>query len=258
MKLFVFEGKYPEEAVFKSLRTLFPSLPKDEEIICTYDCVIYSLYTRMKEYGDDGDIVKILKEKYIGMKDAPIKEEMEGNQFSEVFLFFDYDLHHNNEMSVEDKDIAIDEMLSFFNNETEKGKLYISFPMAEALFYTKYLEDTNFTEYAVSIEESRKFKQLSSEFCQYGNNLFLCLNVQHQNNNDYSFLKNNWLLMVKQCIKKVNYILCEKKEYPATKIEINQRELFSQINKKYVSNGKIPVLSAFPIFLYDTDKNIGH
>lgn len=257
MKLFVFEGKYPEEAVFKSLRTLFPSLPKDEEIICTYDCIIYSLYTRMKEYGDDGDIVKILKEKYIGMKDAPITEDMEGNKFSEIFLFFDYDLHHRNEMSVEDKDVAIDEMLSFFNNETEKGKLYISFPMSEALFYTKQLEDANFAEYVVSIEESSKFKQLSSEFCQYGNNLFLCLNEQHPNS-DLSLLKYNWLLMVKQSIKKVNYILCEKKEYPTTKIEINQKELFSQIIKKYVSVGKIPVLSAFPMFLYDTDKNIGH
>ena len=53
--------------------------------------------------------------------------------FSEVYLFFDYDGHHNNiPKKLSGKD-ALEEMLETFNNETELGKLYVSYPMVEAI-----------------------------------------------------------------------------------------------------------------------------
>ena len=63
------------------------------------------------------------------------KLQLEGisrDDFSEVYLFFDYDGHQNNISEEDDADV-LEQMLVSFDNETENGKLYISYPMVEAL-----------------------------------------------------------------------------------------------------------------------------
>ena len=57
---------------------------------------------------------------------------MTRDDFSEVYLFFDYDAHQTNLRKEDDAD-AVAQMLESFDNETENGKLYISYPMVEAL-----------------------------------------------------------------------------------------------------------------------------
>ena len=59
-------------------------------------------------------------------------EGLSRDDFSEVFLFFDYDAHQTNLGKSDDVDV-INQMLESFDNETENGKLYISYPMVEAL-----------------------------------------------------------------------------------------------------------------------------
>jgi hypothetical protein len=54
------------------------------------------------------------------------------NDFSEVYLFFDYDAHQTN-VGNADAENVLHQMLENFDNETENGKLYISYPMVEAL-----------------------------------------------------------------------------------------------------------------------------
>lgn len=64
-----------------------------------------------------------------------LEEQLYGlsrDDFSEVYLFFDYDGHQNNLGESDDSD-ALEQMLISFDNETENGKLYISYPMVEAL-----------------------------------------------------------------------------------------------------------------------------
>ena len=57
---------------------------------------------------------------------------MTRDDFSEVYLLFDYDTHQTNLGRKDDVD-AVAQMLESFDNETENGKLYISYPMVEAL-----------------------------------------------------------------------------------------------------------------------------
>ena len=59
-------------------------------------------------------------------------KKLKADDFSEVYLFFDYDMHQTN-LGKEDDADAVKQMLESFNNETENGKLYISYPMVEAL-----------------------------------------------------------------------------------------------------------------------------
>lgn len=68
-------------------------------------------------------------------ENVELKEQLAGLQrddFSEIYLFFDYDGHQKNLGEFDSKD-AIEQMLISFDNETENGKLYISYPMVEAL-----------------------------------------------------------------------------------------------------------------------------
>ncbi len=55
-------------------------------------------------------------------------ENISKDQIAEIYLFFDYDKHASNS-----SDEKIKKMLEVFDNETEKGKLYISYPMIEAI-----------------------------------------------------------------------------------------------------------------------------
>ena len=54
------------------------------------------------------------------------------DDFAEVYYFFDFDEHSNNLNNTENVN-ALGEMLSRLDNETDVGKLYVSYPMVEAL-----------------------------------------------------------------------------------------------------------------------------
>lgn len=53
-------------------------------------------------------------------------DELKSKDFSEVYLLFDLENHHPEYKR------DIQKLLSFFSNETEQGKLYLSYPMIEA------------------------------------------------------------------------------------------------------------------------------
>ena len=76
---------------------------------------------------------------------------------SEIFLFFDYDFQESR-LTLEENNRHIGEMLEYFNDETENGKLYINYPMVESVFYTKQLPDKDYLSYYVTREECHNFK----------------------------------------------------------------------------------------------------
>ena len=65
-------------------------------------------------------------------------EGLSRDDFSEVFLFFDYDVHQTNLGKADDGDV-INQMLESFDNETENGKLYISYPMVQGNVETEII-----------------------------------------------------------------------------------------------------------------------
>lgn len=70
---------------------------------------------------------------------------------TEIFLFFDYDFQESR-LTLEENNRHIGEMLEYFNDETENGKLYINYPMVESVFYTKQLPDKDYQSYYVTRE----------------------------------------------------------------------------------------------------------
>ena len=173
MILFVFEGVKREPDLFRTIQRLYFS-NREEQIVCSYNNNIYQLYKDLQEYDGDGDIVSLLMEKFASQKDNPLKDIDRSADISEIYLFFDYDFHNRN-LSLEEINRQVKEMLETFDNETEYGKLYIDYPMVESIRYTKFLPDANYWTYTISRTDCSRFKGLSAEFSAYRSFDFILL-----------------------------------------------------------------------------------
>ncbi|MEL3899142.1 RloB domain-containing protein [Treponema phagedenis] len=141
--LFVFEGKKTEPQIFKNLnKEIFKN--KFDLYLC-YGSHIYSLYNKLKN-DKYLDIVKLLREDH----PEELKDIFSSSEVSAVYLFFDYD-----PQSFENADEIIPEMLEKFNNETEYGKLFISYPMVEAI--KDCSSEWNICAYQCNITNPTKF-----------------------------------------------------------------------------------------------------
>lgn len=129
-KAFIVEGEAREPLIIENISKVFFTHGNFKIITLPAGQNIYMLWKKLKEDDFDTDIIEVLRE-----NNERIKKQLAGlnrDDFSEVYLFFDYDVHQNNLGEESDRDI-LDQMLESFNNETENGKLYINYPMVEAL-----------------------------------------------------------------------------------------------------------------------------
>jgi hypothetical protein len=125
--LFIFEGPKLEKSITDNLTKFFVN--ENAIITCAYCTTIYKMYAEISK-DEDLDTFNLLKE--IEVNKEKLKD-FKRSDFAQIYMFFDYDGHATNA-----SDKKIKELLDFFNEETEKGKLYISYPMVEAL---KHIEN---------------------------------------------------------------------------------------------------------------------
>lgn len=129
-KAFIVEGEAREPLIIDNISKVFFVHGNFKIITLPAGQNIYMLWKKLKEDDFDTDIIEVLREEH-----KALKEQLAGlsrDDFSEVYLFFDYDGHQNN-LGEDDGSDVLDQMLRSFDNETENGKLYISYPMVEAL-----------------------------------------------------------------------------------------------------------------------------
>ena len=252
MILFVFEGKRREPDIFKTLEYLF--FPKGQTIICSYGNNIYELYRQLTELGESGDIVSLLRDLNRDKADSPFSEEFKTSDFSEIYLFFDYDFQNKN-LTIEQMNSRLSEMLEMFSDETDNGKLYINYPMLEAIRYTKSLPDKHYTDYKVSRSDccEKGFKALSQQFSEYGSLDFIVLDFRYApTDKDVAKVKRNWFLLEEQNVTKAHYLCEGKMSVPEEKESISQKKVFiAQLTQFVNTHDEVSILSAFPIFLFD-------
>jgi hypothetical protein len=222
--LFVVEGVNPEKQVLSSIGKQFF---EDKLIHVAYEAEVYQLG---KLLSDDPylDLFEVLKER--SEKNSQVLAEFNRDDFSQIYLFFDYEGQAANA-----SDTALDDMLAHFTNETESGKLYVSYPMVEAL---KHLNRSDpFEDCAVPAGiTGAEYKPL------VGKHL------------DFQDLRKvtaaDWQFIIRENIKKANLIAEGAYCIPPTLP--NQRKLLDgQIQRYKTPLGNIAVLSAFPLFLRD-------
>lgn len=246
LSLFIFEGARTEEKLVEKLEKNF--LGERFAIKCIFDAEIYQLYRKIKEDGILSlDMVNLLKER--SPENAEKLKEYTRNSFAYTYLFFDYDAHST---LADDEKIA--EMLSFFNNETENGMLYISYPMVEAMRHYKGMN--SFKSLAVKCKRTN---------CPYITNCpdkELCVKEPHyktfvpmdslpqlSNVNAYSLTV--WQELITAHLCKMNDLVNDIFELPMSLQ--SQTVIFNKQLEKYINHKcpKVAVLSAFPLFVLD-------
>lgn len=244
--LFIFEGGRAEDKYVKKSEQNF--LGAGHTIKCVFDAEIYQLYRAIKsEDGFPIDIVSILKERTD--ENTEILKEYTRDSFAYVYLFFDYDGHSS--LAHDDK---ISEMLSFFSDETDEGKLYISYPMVEAIRHFQDLE--SFKDLTV------KCKRANCPYIENCEDKDSCLNEPHYKNfsvtdsrrqlsNINSYDNNVWKELISAHLCKANYLVYGTFSLP--QYLISQKSIFKSQLEKHISHKcpEVAVLSAFPLYILD-------
>ena len=129
-------------------------------------------------------------------------------------------------------------MLNKFDNETENGKLYISYPMVEALKHLKK-DKLDINNYLVEAKTRINYKNFVSQNTDYENLVNLT--------------KGNWLFIISENLKRCLFLLeIININYEIYSNMINQESIFNKQLDKYISKEeKVLVLSAFPFFLIE-------
>ena len=178
---------------------------------------------------DNLDTFNLIKER---KQNIDTLKSYKRNDFAEIYLFFDYDGQSNKA-----DDSKLNRLLNFFNEETDKGKLYISYPMVESLKHI--INHESFRDLTMKCKEKINYKELANEECLKG--------LQ-----DFNIYKiDTWKQLIDTHLKKMNYIVSDLFEFPNE--IIIQSTIFSKQIEKYIrkSPPMVAVLSAFPIFIHD-------
>ena len=239
---FIVEGKKTEKVVIKSFMDNFMNSNNFdeldiEEIVLPMETNIYTLYKKMKEYDffEDLDIINIIEEVF--KSKGKSFEGYKKDTFGEIYLFFDYDRHAND---VDNHDDIIDEMLDIFDNETENGKLFISYPMIEAVkdFSDEICKESD--ECRIRIEDFSKYKNLVSK--------------RAAKTDFRKYDKDTWKFIINNFIVKTSCLFDKRYDYNYD-FYINNvfpRSIYDkQMDKFFKVDSSVMILSAIPEFIID-------
>lgn len=223
--LFIFEGPKLEKSITDNLVKFFVN--ENTIVTCAYCTTIYKMYAEISN-DEDLDTFNLVKD--IAINKDKLKD-FKRSDFAQIYMFFDYDGHATNA-----SDKKIKDLLDFFNEETEKGKLYLSYPMVEAL---KHVEDFDtFEELKVLCKENIDYKKVVRQ-----NGLESLKHIVKYDNQ-------NWKALIDIHLKKMNKIVNNSYRFPSEVID--QSVIFDNQLEKYINvDQTIAILSAFPVFLHD-------
>lgn len=126
--------------------------------------------------------------------------------------------------------------MDYFDEETESGKLYISYPMIEAIKHIQ--DDQSFSEILAPIAENRHYKRVVSDACNSELKHLSELELSHWNTINHQHLMKAWQLF------------CD--DFALPEALIPQMTIFEKPLKKHIeTDNSVSVLSAFPLLLLD-------
>ena len=122
--------------------------------IVSYGTNIYVLYNEMfrEEKPEDMDILQVLKEHERDEDKKLIFEQ----DFTDILLIFDLD-----PQDPQFSENKISEMMGYFVESTDMGKLYLNYPMIEAFYHMGSIPDPDYDDRVATLEElhGRTYKQ---------------------------------------------------------------------------------------------------
>ena len=237
-KVFVVEGEDRDLRLLNSLTSVFFRGKYEAKIISLpAQKNIYMLYSIMKNDGFESDFLEILRDHVDG-----VAEKLDGinrQDVDEIFLFFDFDLHQNNlPTSISKTPLEVlEELICYFDNETENGKLYVNYPMVEATYDFVVGACTPFTECYMPVEKFGEYKTVSGT----GNPVA-----------SWHFNYNEWSEAIKVFALRIQCFFDQSKiEYSYYREYINTSNILKKQIELVAKMQRVFVLGACPEFLLD-------
>ena len=233
-KAFIVEGEAREPLIINNIVEVFFSHVNFKIIILPAGQNIYMLWKKWKEDDFDTDIIELLRE------NDELNKQLTGiarDDFSEVYLFFDYDAHQNN-LGEEDAADVLKQMLLSFDNETENGKLYISYPMVEALRDFEEGKCGKPECCFVAVTDMNNYKETSANRALYKQFKKYDITI--------------WKYIIDVFAMRLSCLMDRKDviSYEQYETEISPFEIY-EIEKNKIDEQGVFILSAFPEFLLD-------
>lgn len=222
--LLVFEGEKTEPQIFNNLKQTIFGANSKSIIHATYNAEIYQLWEYVRK-NPFMDLLEVLRDR--NARNRECLAGIERDQVSRVFLFFDYDGHATGAT-----DEKIQQMLAHFNEETENGKLYVSYPMVEAFKDTS----PDFKNHVVPAKENIKYKTVVAASSAY--------------KDPRKIIPADWRNIISKSLKKGSFIVTQNDNESAT--PPLQDALFEGQLINYIQPlNQVAVLSGIPFFLVE-------
>ena len=234
-KAFIVEGEVREPNIIDNISKVFFLHGNYKVITLPAGENIYMLWKQLKADDFDTDVIEVLRE-----RNVEIEKQLMGlsrDDFSEVYLFFDYDVHQTNLGKAVNRDVVY-QMLESFDNETENGKLYISYPMVEALRDYEPGKCGSGKDCFVEIQTLGNYKNDSAT------------RAYNPHFKEYDFA--TWKEIIEVFAVRISclYEMSDTMEYEQYSREVTPGEIYA-MEVKEAEKQRVFILSAFPEFLLD-------
>ena len=244
--LFIVEGEVTEPQILKSLQKCFFSskqYPKSEiDYLVLPACTnIYTIWRKLETDSWETELLEVIKELCRNIPEKRQKVDLQAlssADYAEIYLFFDYDGQANDIPGNQHNEILL-KMLQSFSDETDMGKLYLSFPMVEALKDFSSSASCMESVCITSVNVGRQYKRdvakraLVTDFRRFDDSM--------------------WKAALRLFLQKVCCLFDRKvMDFVEFRKLVTPERMFDVQNKKYIrQKGQVMILSAVPEFLLD-------
>jgi hypothetical protein len=234
--LLVFEGEKTEPSIFDNIQKVFFNKSSEKRRIYAYfGSNIYKLWQELK---DDPDFDTIVKLQELAKNKDELKD-LNRNNVSEIHLFFDFEGQILINNRIDEYCEIINEMLAVFNDEYDHGKLWVSYPMAEALKHSRKDLRKCFDKCVMKIKSDTSYKEYAGAILDY------------QDVRKYTYP--DWQKLIFINIEKAYCLISLKyplPEYRALDKIVSQINIFESQKERFIlPASSVVVLSSFPFFL---------
>ena len=191
--LFITEGPEDEKDFLEKMFDICYKYKKYE--IYLYNTTIHTLVDIL--FDEDGNIDEDLDIKLTLRENEKDEEKRKilSQKYTEIFLIFDFEPQHNKLKFREVK-----QLLNISNDSTDKGKLYINYPMMQSYKHINKMPDRDFKDRKVTLQEVYNYKDIVASKTSY----------QDLRKYNYPIL----ISMMLHHLMKINYILNGTYEIP--------------------------------------------
>lgn len=217
--LFICEGDKTEKKFCNFIINKYFIKNNRQKEYVAFGTNIYGLYDELSQ--DEGlDITELIKEKAKKKKDMYNYSKLQKGGFSEIYLIFDFDFQ-----APQYDDNKIKEMIEYFDNETEHGKLYINYPMIESFKHFKSLPDHDYNTYTINKTDCLTYKK-------YVNSISI---INHFSDINEHILK----IIIKQNLDKCYLLMnCSEKNYSSYLENLSQKKILD-LELNYLHDNKL-------------------